>query len=1070
MNVRIVVQREIVEDGALNEFQLDLEKAPNIVANYKWLDLSKPETRKSNFSQTIKIPFTNRNNQFFENWFDVNLDTLIYSSKKKYNAIVFVDSVPQLEGYIQLKSVYLNARLYEVVIFGDTGNFFSDIKGKKLRHAFETDGVIDRQLDHYNTATNVFNSWGTAWGSGGLTTVDGVTDNDVMYPVIDWGHSTYPPQEAMFVDPDALESAFNASGYSWSEFLDFIGAVKVGNLKPAIRIQRLLQIICQKAGYSIKSTFLGIAQNGTLSDTQWFSRLFMTLAPQYPSVRTKVYMGFKYTCGSQTGTTYPFYDDAPSWNTAIFDPNTMFQTGDSNVISIPYEDATPATFPEGGMLIQVTLDITLPSTDSGGGSVSSYDIRSEMQYSSPEYGLIPYNNIATNNIAPQSNFQYTYNATIYDGWSGGSEFIYALDISRSEGGTSATYTINSGTIETLNTGNSGYTNGNVNAEVVMAENMPDITQADFVKDLVNRFNLIVTADKEDPQLLHIEPYQDYIASGTTKYWTDKLDTSKELVVKSTNEIQSKELIFSDKSGKDYYNKSYEDKWGAVWGSRQVFNQNDFAQKDFKNFSIYSPFHAQGLFFQGEPIAVGYAYEIDEGTATKKPLEGASPMLFYYSGTPIDISGYDPFGNGWSFHIYSGTYTTLGSTEAYDTGNKFPLCTGYNLDNLTNGITTTTKLLYWNYYNPYFPTNFTFDVYGQTPSIHGYFNDYWAQYINEIYSDEARMMECYLHLDEEDIFNFSFANPVYIKNTLWRVLEISNHLIGGNKTTKVKLLKAITKLNFDCNVIPNTFNADGTITYINPATGATDTNVTNACCEDLDSSFVFQQTNNTTGVGICYHNTNITTAPTDLDNLQSIMFFGDNIGGGGIPTPNTPLPMPVIGSSTNTLINSAFGVSQETTLFLSTTTYGSDVSYFNVNGINNNDLIIPDNTMVQVNIKLMATNVTGYSSTNAGDVGHWDITTLLKRQNGTYANVGGTIVEKQVKDTNFPTPTISLINTSNNLWKPSVTVSGTDTIHWLGKTTLFVQPIPRDATLTARKAIYQNADNILMQDLNQLQWN
>jgi len=303
-----------------------------------------------------------------------------------------------------------------------------------------------------------------------------------------------------------------------------------------------------------------------------------------------------------------------------------------------------------------------------------------------------------------------------------------------------------------------------------------------------------------------------------------------------------------------------------------------------------------------------------------------------------------------------------------------------------------------------------------------------------------------------------------------VLEISNHLIGGKKSTKVKLLKAITKLNFDCDVVPNTFNADGTITYINPATGSTDTNVTNACCEDLDSNFVFQQSNNDTGIGICYHNINTTTAPTDITNVMEQLIFGENIGGGGLPTPNTPLPMPVIGSSTNTLINSPFGVGQETTLFLSTTTYGSDVSYFNVNGINNGDLILPENAMVQVSIKLMATNVTGYSSTNAGDVGYWDYTTLLKRQDGTYSNVGGTIQEKQVKDTNFPTPTISLINTSNNLWKPSVTVSGTDTIHWVGKTTLFVQPITNDPTLTRRKAIFQNGKNILFQDLDNLQWN
>ena len=80
MDVRLVVYRESVAgSGNESQFELDLQKEPNIITNYKWIDLRNPEQRKSNFSQTIKIPFSNRNNQFFENWFDVNLSTLIYS-------------------------------------------------------------------------------------------------------------------------------------------------------------------------------------------------------------------------------------------------------------------------------------------------------------------------------------------------------------------------------------------------------------------------------------------------------------------------------------------------------------------------------------------------------------------------------------------------------------------------------------------------------------------------------------------------------------------------------------------------------------------------------------------------------------------------------------------------------------------------------------------------------------------------------------------------------------------------------------------------------------------------------
>ena len=172
MDTRLVVYRkETSVSTSDTSYELDLDKVPNIRINYNWLDIKEPETRKSNFSQTIKLPFTNRNNTFFENWFDVNLDTLVYNTKTKFKTVILVDTVPQLEGYIQLKAIYLNARLYEVVVFGDTANFFADIKNKKLRDTFiDADGVVDRQLDHFNTAQNVVTSWTT-----GLTTVESTT-------------------------------------------------------------------------------------------------------------------------------------------------------------------------------------------------------------------------------------------------------------------------------------------------------------------------------------------------------------------------------------------------------------------------------------------------------------------------------------------------------------------------------------------------------------------------------------------------------------------------------------------------------------------------------------------------------------------------------------------------------------------------------------------------------------------------------------------------------------------------------------------------------------------------------
>ena len=254
MNVRVVAYRKVLPTSSEEtEFELDLAEAPNIVVTYNWIDVKEPEKRKGSFSQTLKLPFSDRNNQFFENWFNVNLESLVFNTDTKFNATVFVDSVPQLNGFIQLKAIYLNARRYEIVVYGSTTNFFTAIKDKRLRSAFEniiTVGdnqvvQIDDQLDHNLTPKNVVDSWTT-----GVTTVNSDTSNDVMYPIIDYAHTLYPMSDAMFTDAEYLTS-LTGGGVTISDVIRTLGLVVTGNLKPAIRLRRLIHNIILKAGFTV---------------------------------------------------------------------------------------------------------------------------------------------------------------------------------------------------------------------------------------------------------------------------------------------------------------------------------------------------------------------------------------------------------------------------------------------------------------------------------------------------------------------------------------------------------------------------------------------------------------------------------------------------------------------------------------------------------------------------------------------------------------------------------------------------------------------------------------------------
>ena len=1078
-------------------FELDLDKAPNVRINYNWLDIKEPDNKKSNFSQTIKIPFTDSNNQFFENWFDVNLDTLVYNTKTKFKAVILVDSVPQLEGYIQLKSIYLNSRKYEVVVFGDTANFFADIKTAKLREAFvDADGVIDRQLDHLNTLANIKGSWGS-----GLTTVGSVTDNDVMYPIIDYGHTFAPLCDSMFWNPDYLDPLNNNMGdyTNFQENANYYGLIQSGNLKPAIRIQRLLKIIAAKAGYSITSTFLGL-DGDTQDKTTFFGKQFMTLAPQHERVRTKVYNGFLATIGtaltdsSISWDNYSFRFAGLQFNTESYDDNNLFSNeiiyptaGITPNISASYNPEDVNAIPVGALTIQIDLNLNLPTSitmDSVSTTVNSYTLMVEWensQYYSPS-GIW-----TTIEVVPSGNdIEYQCIFTIPSAVVVNQNNALSLHIYPSNflpnmlDSDTFSVTINSGSIQTINNGEGMYNNGGVDAEVVMAENMPDITQADFVKDLCSRYNLVVLSDPNDSTNLIIEPYQDYIALGTIQYWTDKLDVSKEQIVKTTNELQNKELLFTDLESKDYLNKSYTNKYGRVFGSLQQLNRNDFAKGDFKTFSIYAPFIAQGIGhwennLQGmspnEQVAIAFYYEIDNN-GIKKPITDGKPMLFYYGGTTITLTDLnDQWGNDYDFSIITGIYTTLGATEVLSMDDKFPLCLPYDLDTIGSGITSSTKMLYWEYYKPQFITGFTFNIFGTTVTTHGYYLDYWSQYVNEIYSDEARIMECNLNLNEDDILNFSFKNPVYIKNTLWRVLSVDNYVVGGKETTKVKLLKAITKLNYDCNVIPGTYNVNGTITFINPATGAS-ADVTNACCEDLNENWTFVQTNNTTGVGTCYHNSNTYTSTTEVDGNWTP--GGQVVETGGNQMMMMPL-LPIQGATTQLTSMSLGQQGQETVVFLECITTGTTAGDLRQKNINDRILMIPPNTMAYVNLELAGT-IIGGTTGYVGKVGFFEYYSVLTNTGGkkSYSGVSGGTKDKDVRDNDFPEPTVTITtyDSTTNFLKLSITHSGDNITDWFAKVRLLIRPIgnANSPLQLAEKAIYQNGDGILYQDYGFLLWN
>lgn len=330
----------------------------------------------------------------------------------------------------------------------------------------------------------------------------------------------------------------------------------------------------------------------------------------------------------------------------------------------------------------------------------------------------------------------------------------------------------------------------------MAANAPDMKQIEFLRDVINMHCCAVIPSRTIPNEIKIIPQKDYIGQGDDVDWTDKLDVSKDVVIKPTTEFQKARLKFTYKAGGEYASKLYSDA-GRVYGDYKV----------------------EGYTVSGndEPS------DFTQGDLTIQ-LTTCSTPANYIDGTNVIVP---------SFTNESREYVAPGPRALYVAGSADVSVLDDSL------VTPAIVLITVNLVNNYSDTNATLldqDL-NFAPEVplhlieanpyYNRFNKFWRSYLNELYSPEARMMIAYFKLDLPDIVNFSFANRYFIKDAWWRILSINDYRIGGKDTVQVTLIKLLND-KADCEGIPASVSAGGVVSFEdvngNPVTA------TSLCCK------------------------------------------------------------------------------------------------------------------------------------------------------------------------------------------------------------------------------------------------
>ena len=711
-----------------NSAQIDLYENEKMHLNYKFTDLTNFSSVGS-YSQEFRIPASATNVDFFGAIFNVNFNGW-FDFRKKVEATLTVNTIPIASGHIQVKKLYWQkGKLFEfeVVFFGEVPNLARVLNEKKLRDIESiVAGDLDYDLLHANVETPPnANTILTLCDKWNLT-----ANNPEGQPIYWQDQPWYEPSLPLYV----------------------------GHLTPAVKAKYLFEQIMKDAGIQWQSDFLGdclenvyvpFVNGQYLNSSLGLNDIASTVAlsTNLNNIPFANNNGFYNIYPSFTE-----YEDAGAdWNSGIY---TAPFTGTFTFKCWMNGQATST----GGTNISVVLF----------GFITKIN---DVFFIEQDTFNDAFGDSATNDLSTTGNI--TLSLTAGDQV----KFIFAAQ----------PFTTGNGTMEIDFYGNGAndYTGTGVELvsvgtaltgdTVLMEFNAPDMKQIDFITSIQKMFNLAFVPDRTLPNTLRIEPLVEYIGSGNTLDWTEKLDLSKDITYYPTTDLQKSKFTFTYTEDSDYYNSVYKDN-GRIFGSYEI-TENDF--EVINEFSTGE-----------EKVELAFA------PTPSAPVENTDVVV------PKFINGEGQFVQPKPRILY---YFADFFVNMYDEVSGDVLQTAVKCLNNYSTMNASVGDSDLNF-APEIPIHTII-----APPYDNLYNRWWRNYYRELYDGQARILEGMFALTLNDIFTFQWSDKIWIVDSWWRVLDVEGYVVGEQDMTKVKLIRILDVEN-DCDLVPVSANLDQTMNW------------------------------------------------------------------------------------------------------------------------------------------------------------------------------------------------------------------------------------------------------------------
>jgi hypothetical protein len=304
--------------------------------------------------------------------------------------------------------------------------------------------------------------------------------------------------------------------------------------------------------------------------------------------------------------------------------------------------------------------------------------------------------------------------------------------------------------------------------VQIALNAPEMKQVDYLRDILKMFNAVLVPNPNMPNAVEIIPMVEYLGSGDDYDWTGKLDLSKDIVLTPASDIRKRLLKWSYKEQGDFFNAKYKTGAQRIYGELRLTDPaNDFSTSDY----------TVELTFGASPcdLIPNTNYIIPKYFNEKGEFMTPGPRILYRrdAAEAAVVMVYDEVAEEASF-------TIIPLLSHY---RSIPTAIGTNDLNFGQEI-------------PPHPI--------ETMPLKTLFDRYWREYISELYDSEQKIMEAYFKLSVTDVFGLKFNDKIWVKDSWWRVIELTDYIVADEQVTKCKLIRLLD-IGALCEFTPSTIN-------------------------------------------------------------------------------------------------------------------------------------------------------------------------------------------------------------------------------------------------------------------------